>query len=99
MFGVFFLNYTEVPKLKQLLTIRFGSIIFLLRMAGILFKMKKILTVDAIYMITVIIRSCSAFIGMFVAVYMQREVLGRAMTNLRVSISYTKLLFIYFYCR
>ena len=91
--------YTEVPKVKELSNSRFGSIIFLLRMAGIPFKIEKISTIYAIYMITVIICSCSTFIGMFVDVYIHREELGRAMTNLRVSIPYTNLLFIYFYCR
>ena len=94
-----FSMYAEVPKLKVLSTSRFGSIIFLLRMAGIPFKMKKISTVYAIYMITVIMCSCSNFIGMFVDVYIHREELGHTMTNLRVSIPYTNLLFIYFYCR
>jgi hypothetical protein len=95
----YFSMYTEVSKLKRLSNSRFGSITFLLRMAGIPFKMKKISTLYAIYMITVIICSCSTFIGMFVDVYMHRDELGRAMTNLRVSIPYTNLLFIYFYCR
>jgi hypothetical protein len=90
---------TEVPKLKGLSNSRFGSIIFLLRMAGIPFKMKQISTTYALYMITVIICSCSTFIGMFVDVYIHRDELGRAMTNLRVSIPYTNLLFLYFYCR
>jgi len=91
--------YNEVPKLKGLSNSRFGSVIFLLRMAGIPFKMKKMSTIYAIYMITVIICSCSTFIGMFVDVYIHKDELGRAMTNLRVSIPYTNLLFIYFYCR
>jgi len=95
----YFLMFTEVPKLKGLSNSRFGSIVFLLRMAGIPFKMKKISNIYALYMITVIICSCSTFIGMFVDVYIHRDELGRAMTNLRVSIPYTNLLFIYFYCR
>jgi hypothetical protein len=95
----YFSMYTEVPKLKRQSTIRFGSIIFLLRMAGIPFKIKKISPIYAIYMITMIICSCSTFIGMLVDVYIHWDELGRAMTNLRVSIQYTNLLFIYFYCR
>jgi hypothetical protein len=91
--------YTEVPKLKRQSNIRFGSIIFLLRMAGIPFKMKKISPIYAIYMITMIIFSCSTFIGMFVDVYIHWDELGRAMTNLRVSIQYTNILFVYFYYR
>ena len=91
--------YNEVLKLKEMLNSRFGSIIFLLRMSGIPFKMKKISTLYGIYMITVMICSCSTFIGMFVDVYIHMEELGRAITNLCVSIPYTNLLFIYFYCR
>jgi hypothetical protein len=94
-----FSMYNEVPKVKGLSNSRFGSVIFLLRMAGIPFKMKKMSTIYAVYMITVTICSCSTFIGMFVDVYIHKDELGRAMTNLRVSIPYTNLLFIYFYCR
>jgi len=68
-------------------------------MAGIPFKMKKISIIYALYMITVIVCSCSTIIGMFIDVYIHRNELGRSMTNLRVSIPYTNLLFIYFYCR
>jgi len=95
----YFSMYTEVPKLMGLSNSRFGSIIFLLRMAGIPFKMKKISIIYALYMITVIVCSCSTIIGMFIDVYIHRNELGRSMTNLRVSIPYTNLLFIYFYCR
>jgi hypothetical protein len=95
----YFSMYIEVPKLKGLSNSRFGSIIFLLRMAGIPFKMKKISTIYALYMITVIICSCITYIGMFVDVYINKDELGRTMTNLRVSIPYTNFLFIYFYCR
>ena len=99
MFGYPSSVYTEVLKLKEMSNSRFGSIIFLLRMGGIPFKMKKISTVYTIYMITIIICSCSACIGMFMDVYIHRDVLEHTMTNLRVSIPYTNLLFIYFYCR
>ena len=61
---------TEKSKLKGLSEIRFGSMIFLLRMAGISFQMKKVSIVYAIYMITVIICSSTTYLGMFADVYL-----------------------------
>ena len=54
---------TENKKLKGLSESRFGSMIFLLRMAGISLQMKKVSTIYAVYMITVVICSYSTFIG------------------------------------
>jgi hypothetical protein len=89
----------EVPKGNGLSNSRFGSIIFLLRSAGIPFKMKNISTLYAIYMKTVISCTCITYVGMFVDVYIHRDDMGHAMTNIRVSIGVTDFLWMVFYCR
>jgi len=89
----------EVREVKGMSNSRFGSIIFLLRLAGIPFKMNKMSTLYAIYIITVISCTCTTFVGMFVDVYIHRDDLGHVMTNIRVSIGFTNALCIYFYCR
>jgi len=94
----FHMNRKET-KLKGLSESRFGSMIFLLRMAGIPCKMKKISTIYSVYMITVIICGFSTFIGMFVDVYIHRDDLGRAMTSMRVLIPFTNVIWIFSYCR
>jgi hypothetical protein len=86
-------------KVKGLSEIRFRWIIFFLRLAGISLKMEKMSTIYFIYMITVTICTCSTFLGMFVDVYIHRDDLGHAMTNIRVSIGMTSLVWIYFSCR
>jgi hypothetical protein len=86
-------------KLKGVLEIRFGSIIFLFRIAGIPLKMKKISTIYAVYMITVTVCGLSTFMGMFVDVYIHWDDLGRAMTTMRMLIPFTNVIWIYFYCR
>jgi hypothetical protein len=87
------------PKLKKLSKSRFGSIIFLLRFGGIPFKMRKVPTIYAIYMRTVIICSCATILGMLADVYVYWDHLGRAMTNIRVLIPFADALWIYVYCR
>jgi hypothetical protein len=89
----------EVPQVKGLSNSRFGSIIFFLRLAGIPIKMKNMSTLYTIYMIKVISCTCTTFIGMFVDVYIHRGDLGHVMTNIRVLIGFTKVLWILFYCR
>jgi hypothetical protein len=89
----------EVPKVKELSNSRFGSIIFLLRLGGIPFKMKKMSTLYAIYMITVISCACTTFVGMFADVYIHRDDLGHVMTNIRVWIGFTNSLWLFFCCR
>jgi hypothetical protein len=89
----------EVPQEKGLSNRRFGLIIFLLRLAGIPLKMKKMSTLYAIYMVTVVFCSCITYVGMFVDVYIHRDNLGHVMTNIRVSIGFTNVLWILFYCR
>jgi hypothetical protein len=87
---------TEGRKLSQC---RFGSVIFLFRMVGIPCKMKKISTIYAIYMITVIISASTTYVGMFVDVYIHREDLGRAMSTMRVLIGYTNTMWTFSICR
>jgi len=89
----------EVPQVKGLSYSRFGSIIFLLRVAGIPLKMKKMSTLYAIYMITAISCTCTTFVGMIVDVYIHRDDLGHVMTNIRASIWFTNVLWMLFYCR
>jgi hypothetical protein len=89
----------EVTKVKGLSYSRFGSIIFLLRLAGIPFKMKKIPTIYAVYMIIAISCTCTTVVGMFVDVYIHRDDLGHVMTNIRASIAFTNVLWVFFYCR
>jgi hypothetical protein len=88
----------EVPEVKSLSNVRFGSINFLLRLSGIPFQLKKMSTLYAIYMITVIASSCTTFVGMIVDVYIHRDDLGHAVTNIRVSIALTNALWMFFYC-
>jgi hypothetical protein len=89
----------EVPEVKEMSNSRFGSIVFLLRLAGIPFKMKKMSTLYAIYMKTVISCTCITYVGMFVDVYIHRDDLRHVMTNIRVSIGFTNVLWVLFYCR
>jgi len=89
----------EVSKVKGLSNTRFSSIIFLLRLAGIPFKMKNMSTLYAIYMLTAILCTCTTLVGMFVDVYVHRDDLGHVMTNIRVSIGLTNVLWVIFYCR
>jgi len=89
----------QETKLNVLSEIRFGSMIFLFRMAGIPLKMKKVPTIYAVYMVTVIICSCSTYIGMLIDVYIHRDDLGRAMTTMRVFITLTNVMWIFSYCR
>jgi len=89
----------EVSKVKGMSNSRFGSIIFLLRLAGIPFQMKKMSTLYAIYMIIAISCTCTTFVGMFVDVYIHRDDLEHAMTNIRVSIAVINVIWVFLYCR
>jgi hypothetical protein len=89
----------EVTQVKGLSNSRFGSTIFLLRLAGISFKMKKMSTLYAIYMITAISCTCTTFVGMYVDVYIHRDELRHVMTNIRVSVAFTNVIWMVFYCR
>jgi len=89
----------EVPKLKGLSNSRFGSIICLLRLAGIPFKLKNVSTLYAIYMITLISCICTTFVGMLVDVYIHGDDLGHVMTDIHISIGFTNYLWMFLYCR
>ena len=89
----------EDTNINSLSDRRFGSTILLFRLAGIPFQMKKVSTVYAVYMITVIICGCATYLGMMVDVYIHMDKLGRAMTSMRVLIPLTNIMWIYSYCR
>ena len=90
---------SEKLKIKGLSESRFGSMIFLLRMAGIPFQMKKVSKFYAIYMETVIICFSTTYLGCFADVYMHWDDLGLAMTTMRVLIPFTNMMWIFSYCR
>ena len=90
---------TVATKVKGLSDNRFASIIFLCRLAGIPVKMKKISTIYAAYMITVIICTSSTFIGMFADVKVHWDYLGRAMTSLRLLFTFANIMWTSSYCR
>jgi hypothetical protein len=87
------------PKPKELSEIRCGSMIFLLRLAEIPFKMKKVPTIYTVYMITVIICSCSTLIGMVVDVYIHRDDLKLAMTRELALFPFTNFMWIFSTCQ
>jgi hypothetical protein len=87
------------PKLKGLSDSRFGSMIFLLRMAGIPLKVNKMFTIYAIYMVTVTICTCSTLIGMSVDVYIHRGDLVIATTTMPVLISFMNVMWVFSTCR
>jgi hypothetical protein len=87
------------PKLKELSEIRFGSMIFLLRMAGIPLKMKNISTIYAIYMVTVIVCCFTTIIGVFADVYIHWDDLGHAMTTMRTLFPFMNVMWIFTCCR
>jgi hypothetical protein len=89
----------EEQKTKRLLDSRFSSIIFLLRLAGIPLKMKKISNIYAIYMLTAIFCTCTTVLGMFVDVCTQRDDLGHVTKNIRMLIPTANNWWIYAYAR
>jgi hypothetical protein len=90
---------SEDTKINSLSERRFSSIIFLLRVGGIPFRMKKISTIYAVCMATLVFSSFAAAIGMLFDVYTHWNNLGRAMSTMRVLISLTDIIWIYTYCR
>ena len=78
---------------------RFGLIIFLLRSAGIPFKMKKISIIYSVYMTTVIFCGFSTYIGLLLCGYVQRDDLERTMTTIRVLGPATNIMWLYTYYR
>jgi hypothetical protein len=86
-------------RIKTLSESRFGLVISLFRLGGIPFKMKKISTIYAVYMHILTVCGCTTYLGMLVDVYIHRDELGRAMTNMRVLIAMTNVIWIDTYCR
>jgi len=89
----------EGKKLKKRSNNYFSSIIFLFRLAGVQFKINKISTIYAFYVLTVVFCTCSTIIGLVVGVYEHRDDLGHIMTNMRVLIPLINDMVIYVYCR
>jgi hypothetical protein len=88
---------TEEQKTNILQDSRFSSIIFLLRLAGIPLKMKKISNIYAIYMVTATFCTFTTVLGMFIDVCIQRADLGHVMKNIRVLIAVVNNWWIYAY--
>jgi hypothetical protein len=86
----------EETEVKGLSEIRFRWIIFFFRLGGIPLKMKKMSTLYAIYMITVIICACSTFLGMFADVYIHRDDLDHIMATIAALTGMTSILWIHF---
>jgi hypothetical protein len=89
----------EKSEVKGLSESRFSSIIFLFRLAGIPFRMMKMSTIYAIYMITVNFCACCTVLGMFVDVCIHRDDLVQAMSNIRQLFAMVVIVWIYFSCR
>jgi hypothetical protein len=89
----------EGKKIKKQSDNYFNSIIFLFRLAGVPFKMNKISTAYAIYMLTVTFCTCSTIVCFVVDVYENRDDLGHTMTSMRVLIPLMNDMFVYVYCR
>jgi hypothetical protein len=94
----FNMNIQE-SKLKGLSESRFGSMIFLFRIAGIPLKIKRLKPIYTVYMVIVTICSCSTFIAVSVDEFIHRDDLRRAMTTIRVLLSITNVMWIFSYFR
>ena len=86
-------------KINSLSQLRFSSFIFLLRLGGIPFQMKKVPTIYAVYKETLFFCFFTTYMGMLFDVYVHRKDLGKAMASVRVLISFTNIMWIYTYCR
>jgi hypothetical protein len=90
---------SEAPKVIGKCEGRFGSTIFLLRLAGIPFMMKNKSVIYTLYMRTVVFCSCITTLGTYADVYARRDDLGHLITNIRLLIPVMNDIWIYFYCR
>ena len=99
LFPLHFCMEREETKVKGLSEIRFRSVIFLLRLGGIPFKMKEMSPVYVIYMLAVVISTWSTFLGLFVDVYINRGNLAHVVTTVRVLTGTAIALWIYIACR
>jgi len=86
-------------QMERLSESRFGSVVLLFRIAGIPLKIKKMSTIYTIYMITVIFCTSTTVVGMIFDVYIHRDNLRHAVTNIRVSIGSLNIVWIWCYCR
>jgi hypothetical protein len=89
----------EEEKLKTTSQICFSFVVFFFRFAGVPFNINQISNIYAIYIITVVICSCTTFVGLLADMYIHMDDLGHIMTSMRVLIPLMNTLFIYFYCR
>lgn len=89
----------EGSKINRKFQRRFGSIIFILRSAGIPFQMKTISTIYTIYMTILVVCSSATYIGMLCDGPVHWDDLGRAMTSIRMLITFTNIMWLYTYCR
>jgi hypothetical protein len=90
---------SEDTKIRSLKESRFGSVILLLRLAGIPFQMKTLSTTYAVYMRTVTLCACSTYVGMLADLYVHMDDLRHAMTTMRVLLPVTNIMWSYTYCR
>jgi hypothetical protein len=90
---------TYGTKINRLSERRFGSIIFLLRLAGIPFQMKKVPTIYTVYKITLIVCSFATCIGLFFEGYVRWDDLGRASTAMPIIIPFMNLVWLHIYYR
>jgi hypothetical protein len=90
---------SKCTQIKGLSESRFGSVILLFRLAGIPFGIKRKQTLYSIYKITASFCECSTFVGMFGVVYLQTDDLRHTVTNIRVLIAMTDIVWIWLYCR
>jgi hypothetical protein len=89
-------KYTEIESLFEC---RFSSIILLFRLAGISLKIKRKPIIYSLYVITVIVCSCSTFIGMFIDAYLRTNDLRSATRNACLLFGITNVIWIWIYCR
>jgi len=89
----------EDTKINSLSKRRFTSIIFLFRLGGIPFKIKKISTIYAVYMATLIFCSFTSYVGMLINVFVHWDNFGTTVTTLHMLIPFTNDLWVYTYCR
>jgi hypothetical protein len=92
----YFYMKSEGGKLSQG---RLGSLIFLFRVVGIPYKMKKISTIYAIYMITFFTSVRTTYLGICVHVYIHRVDLGLAIKTINVLFKYSSIMWTFLYCR
>jgi hypothetical protein len=89
----------EGTKINRLSERRFGSIIFLLRLGEIPFRMKEIPNIYTIYMTTLTLFGFSTCVGMILEGYVHWDDLRRTITSLRLSLPFVNAMWLYTYSR